>query len=205
MRVNIIDSGYGNIGSVINMLKKLNVDSQVCTDSKLLKNESHIILPGVGAFDAGVKRLKETGFYDAILNDVKKHQIPILGICLGMQLLFRNSDEGHVSGLNIIDDRLERFDIHSSESVLKVPHMGWNFVNFSGDSMLGNDFNEDARFYFVHSYCCKNTETSYSKGITNYGNVFTSVVELDNFYGVQFHPEKSLDFGIQLFKNFLKC
>ena len=205
MNVNIIDSGYGNIGSVINMLKKVDVAARVCTDSKLIKNASHIILPGVGSFDAGIKGLYERGFYDVIQNEIKTYQIPVLGICLGMQLLFNGSEEGFTSGLGIFDNKLEKIDPTNSDQTLKVPHMGWNFVNFSENSKLGNGFQEDARFYFVHSYFCKNTKYSYCKGFTNYGNDFTSVVEKDNFFGVQFHPEKSLNFGIKLFKNFLQC
>ena len=148
MNVNIIDSGYGNIGSVINMLKKVDVEARVCTDSKLIKNASHIILPGVGSFDAGIKGLYEKGFYDVIQNEIKTYQIPVLGICLGMQLLFNGSEEGFTSGLGIFDNKLEKIDPNNSDQTLKVPHMGWNFVHFSENSKLGNGFQADSRFYF---------------------------------------------------------
>lgn len=205
MKVSIINSGYGNIGSVINMLKKIGVEAVVCEDSKIIKNSSHIILPGVGSFDSGLIKLKESGFYDAIENDVKKFQIPFLGICLGMQFLFRNSAEGVSDGLGLIPGNLERFDLRETGSDLKVPHMGWNYVKFSDSSKLGIGLEKNSRFYFVHSYCYKNTKSIYCKGFTDYGENFTSVIENDNFFGVQFHPEKSLNFGIQIFKNFLKC
>lgn len=205
MKVSIINSGYGNIGSVINMLKKIGVEAEVCEDSKIIKNSSHIILPGVGSFDSGLIKLKESGFYDAIENDVKKFQIPFLGICLGMQFLFRHSAEGVSDGLGLIPGNLERFDLRETRSDLKVPHMGWNYVKFSDSSKLGIGLEKNSRFYFVHSYCYKNTKSIYCKGFTDYGENFTSVVENDNFFGVQFHPEKSLNFGIQIFKNFLKC
>ena len=205
MKVSIINSGYGNIGSVINMLKKIGVEAEVCEDSKIIKNSSHIILPGVGSFDSGLIKLKESGFYDAIENDVKKFQIPFLGICLGMQFLFRHSAEGVSDGLGLIPGNLERFDLRETRSDLKVPHMGWNYVKFSDSSKLGIGLEKNSRFYFVHSYCYKNTKSIYCKGFTDYGENFTSVVENDNFFDVQFHPEKSLNFGIQIFKNFLKC
>ena len=205
MKVSIINSGYGNIGSVINMLKKIGVEAEVCEDSKIIKNSSHIILPGVGSFDSGLIKLKESGFYDAIENDVKKFQIPFLGICLGMQFLFRHSAEGVSDGLGLIPGNLERFDLRETRSDLKVPHMGWNYVKFSDSSKLGIGLEKNSRFYFVHSYCYKNTKSIYCKGFTDYGENFTSVIENDNFFGVQFHPEKSLNFGIQIFKNFLKC
>lgn len=203
--VKIINSGYGNIGSVINMLKIIDVEADICTDSKSLKNASHIILPGVGSFDAGIRKLSENGFFEVIQNDVKNFQIPFLGICLGMQLLFKNSEEGILAGLNLIPDKLEKFNFSKDQAFLKVPHMGWNFVNFSNSSRLGIGFEEESRFYFVHSYACKNTSNDYCKGFTSYGINFTSVVENENFFGVQFHPEKSLNFGIQLFRNFLRC
>lgn len=205
MKVSIINSGYGNIGSVINMLKKIGIEAVVCDDSKIIKNSSHVILPGVGKFDGGMKKLKERGFYDAIQNDVKKFQIPFLGICLGMQFLFKHSDEGVSHGLGVIPGKLEKFDLKAMKSDLKVPHMGWNYVKFSNLSKLGIGLEENSRFYFVHSYCYKNTKSFYCKGVTDYGENFTSVIEDENFFGVQFHPEKSLNFGIQLFKNFLKC
>tara|TARA_B110000879_G_scaffold183837_1_gene242922 strand:- start:391 stop:1008 length:618 start_codon:yes stop_codon:yes gene_type:complete len=205
MKVSVINCGYGNIGSVMNMLKKIGVDAEICVESTNIKNSTHIILPGVGSFDRGMKKLKDRGFYDAIQNDVKKFQIPFLGICLGMQFLFKHSDEGTSYGLDLIPGKLEKFDLKETGSDLKVPHMGWNYVNFSDSSKLGKGLKENSRFYFVHSYCYKNTKSIYCKGFTDYGENFTSVIENENFFGVQFHPEKSLNFGIKLFKNFLKC
>ena len=205
MKVNIINSGYGNIGSVINMFKKIGIESTVCNDYKDLKNSSHIILPGVGSFDSGIHRLKESGFYDVIKNDVKKYQIPLLGICLGMQFLFQGSEEGKSNGLGLIPDKLEKFNNDDTKLNLKIPHMGWNYVSFDPSSRLGEGFEDNSRFYFVHSFCCKKLNRNYCHGSTEYGITFTSVVENENFFGVQFHPEKSLSFGIKLFKNFLKC
>lgn len=205
MKVNIINSGYGNLGSVINMLKKVGIDASICDDYKELKNSSHIILPGVGSFDSGISALKESGFYDAINNDIKKFQIPLLGICLGMQMLFNGSEEGKSNGLSLIPDTLEKFNTGETKFNLKIPHMGWNYVRFASSSRLGKGFEENPRFYFVHSYCYKNLNKNYCQGFTDYGVNFTSVIENENFFGVQFHPEKSLDFGIQLFKNFLEC
>lgn len=199
--INVIDYGVSNVGSIINMLKKINVKTQVVKEGNHLKNANKIILPGVGAFDFGVSELQKRGIDEIIKKKVIQDKVPLLGICLGMQLLGESSEEGTKKGLGLIKGKCVKFNFENSNS-LKVPHMGWNNLsNYKEDFLLKN-INEKSRFYFVHSYHFKCINHENVVGKTNYGFDFNSIIRSNNVWGVQFHPEKSHKFGMQLLRNF---
>jgi imidazole glycerol-phosphate synthase subunit HisH len=198
----IVDYHMGNVKSIANMLRKAGTTTVISSDEKVLINADKLILPGVGAFDAGMKNISELGLLP-ILNDlVLKKSIPVLGICLGMQLLTNGSEEGILKGLGWIDAETIRFRFNNSESGIKVPHMGWNSVVPHKTNSLFNDFDMQSRFYFIHSYYvkCKNADDILAT--TCYSHDFTSAVQKGNIFGTQFHPEKSHSFGMRLLKNF---
>ena len=197
--ISIINYGLGNLGSILNILKYIGVEAMIIqTPEEILKAEK-LILPGVGHFDTGMKQLEERGLKDAVLSRVLNDKVPILGICLGMQLLTNSSEEGSLSGLSLINAETLRFPKNNG---LKVPHMGWNLVKPSVNSSLLKNITEDYKFYFVHSYYVNahNPENAILK--TFYGFEFDSAIQNGNIYGVQFHPEKSHKFGMQLLRNF---
>jgi glutamine amidotransferase len=200
--ITIIDYGMGNSGSIMNMLKFVGVDSVITSDPELISKATAIILPGVGSFDNGIRKLKALDSFNRICEKVITDRVPFLGICLGMQLLFNSSEEGTENGLGWISGRVRKFPINLNND-LKVPHMGWNEVQITQENLLLKKELEECRFYFVHSYYldCDLTQTI---GSTNYGMKFTSAVNSNNIFGVQFHPEKSHKFGISLFQNFIK-
>lgn len=204
--ITIIDYGMGNLGSIVNMFRKLGVESEISSDKNQIKASGKLLLPGVGAFDAAMDRINRMELRSLLDEKVFEGQTPILGICLGMQLLTNASEEGKLPGLGYIPAKTIKF---SEEAGLKVPHMGWNEVRLVDKSLITNglnsvsSFEEKARFYFVHSYKVKveSEENSILKSI--YGTQeFDSGIKKDNIYGVQFHPEKSHKFGMQLLKNF---
>lgn len=199
--VTIVDYKVGNLGSIQNMLKKIGVPSMVTSDPKQIKTAQKIILPGVGAYDSGVNSLKEHGLWDVLNDRVLNDRTPVLGICLGMQLLCNGSEEGKEKGLGWIDADVVRF--RPSEKKFKTPHMGWNYTKAVSDSLLFKDMYPDPKFYFVHSfYALANDASSIAKTI--YDVTFDSVLEKDNILGTQFHPEKSHKFGMKLLKNFIE-
>jgi len=200
--IGVIDIGLGNVGSVVNMLKKLGADSIVCDVPEKVERASKIILPGVGAFDAGITRLKESKLDKIIGHKVLNEKLPLLAICLGMQLITKSSEEGALPGLGWIDAKTTKFKFESQE--LKIPHMGWNIANVRKNSKLLKNFDEEMRFYFVHSYFveCANDEDVLLTA--SYGHEFTAAIEHENILAAQFHPEKSHKFGKQLFRNFLE-
>jgi len=199
--VTIVDYGMGNLGSIVNMFKKINVQAKITKDINEIEKADKILLPGVGAFDAAMSKIKESGFTQVLDYKAKEQKVPVLGICLGMQLLTDSSEEGVLPGLGWIPAKTIKFNF-TKESGLKVPHMGWNLVKENRPSKLTIDFEEESRFYFVHSYYvkCENDENSILK--TNYGLTFDSAIQKDNIFGAQFHPEKSHKFGMKLLKNF---
>jgi glutamine amidotransferase len=199
--ITIIDYGMGNLGSIKNMLKKIGVVSEITNDIEIILNAEKIILPGVGAFDKAIQNLSKLKLIEPLNKKALEDKVPILGICLGMQLLAKSSEEGKHAGLGWIDGKVLRFNIDNS---LKVPHMGWNIIVQKKDSPLMIDMYKDPRFYFVHSYYFKCNNESDILSTTNYGGEFTSAVSKDNIYGVQFHPEKSHKFGMKLLENFSK-
>jgi glutamine amidotransferase len=198
--IKIVDYGLGNPGSIRNMLLKLGGNVSAAQDPVDLAGASLIILPGVGSFDNGMRRLQERGFDHAIREVVRDGNAMFLGICLGMQLLFEGSEEGVEAGLGLIPGRVRRFQFKDPK--LKIPHMGWNRVQqFQSNQMLDGVF-EDARFYFAHSYHVSCSD-EWVLGKTDYGYEFPSVVMKNNIFGAQFHPEKSHRYGLGLLKRFV--
>lgn len=196
--IQIVNYGLGNLGSVQNMLRRINVDSVIVNNPKDLVSEK-MILPGVGSFDTGMRNLVNDGWIETLDELVLKSKIPVLGICLGMQLMTNRSEEGEMNGLGWVDAEVVKFPADT----LKIPHMGWNVVRTSGsdDSILRSE-KPELRFYFVHSYYVRVNQPSDQLGVTHYGRDFTSVFQRENVYGVQFHPEKSHKFGMMLLRNF---
>lgn len=200
----VLDYGMGNVGSIINMLYKIGVPSILTNDIEQIKKADKLILPGVGAFDIGMQRLKESGLTDVIKKHAIEDQKPLLGICLGMQMLGRKSEEGKESGLGLIPFDNKRF-IFESNTQLKIPHMGWDIaVTTEKDNPLITGLNPVQRYYFVHSYhaVCDSEENALMR--CEYGYSFVAAVKKGNIYGVQFHPEKSHKFGMALLENFAR-
>lgn len=200
MGLRIIDLGIGNIGSIQNMLMKLGHKSSIASNEEELTNANKIILPGVGSFDRGMKNLKSKNLIDVLNKKVNEDKIPILGICLGMQLMTQSSEEGFEDGLGWIEAKTLKF----KSDKIKVPHMGWNSVLKEKESKILSSREEERRFYFVHSYHVKCMQSSDILATTFYDNHFVSMFEKDNIIGVQFHPEKSHRFGMDLLNQFVK-
>ncbi|MEO1926810.1 MAG: imidazole glycerol phosphate synthase subunit HisH [Gammaproteobacteria bacterium] len=197
--ITIVDYGMGNLGSVLNMFKRIGVKAIISSDIEEITKASKLLLPGVGAFDAAVKRINDGGFRKILDYKALDECVPILGICLGMQLLMNSSEEGELAGLGWIDGSAHRFPKLPG---LKVPHMGWNIVLPENESALTSQLPDEARFYFVHSYfvTVENAQNSILKA--THGITFDAAIQRNNIYGAQFHPEKSHKFGMQLLKNF---
>jgi len=201
--ITIIDYGIGNLGSIYNMFKRIKVESKISSDTEEILKAEKILLPGVGAFDAAMLRINENGFRDILNQKVLVEKTPILGICLGMQLLTKSSEEGKLSGLGWIPAVTKRFNF-TNGTQLKVPHMGWNSVNKLNYSTLIENLPEEPRFYFVHSYYVQVENPNYKLMSTKYGIEFDSIIQKENIFGAQFHPEKSHKFGMKLLENFAK-
>lgn len=195
----IIDYGMGNIGSLRNMFRRIGVPVNVAGDAASVASARKVLLPGVGAFDAAMRRINDAGLGAIIRERALKDRIPMLGICLGMQLLTDGSEEGELPGLGIVPARAHRFP---TKAGLKVPHMGWNLVHRHGESPLTADLAEDSRFYFVHSYHVQVADQRHSILKAEYGLRFDAAIQRDNVFGAQFHPEKSHRFGMALLKAF---
>ena len=199
--VTIVDYKTGNLGSIRNMLKKIGEPSIITADPVEILNATKIILPGVGAFDVGVKKLKNAGIWNVLIEKVIVQKVPILGICLGAQIMTRGSEEGMEQGFGWVDADTIKFEIEKG-SKLKVPNMGWNHANVEKESKLFEKSPKDPRFYFVHSYHFRFFDSTQVLTTTKYSYNFCSAFESDNVIGVQFHPEKSHKFGMKLLKNF---
>jgi glutamine amidotransferase len=203
--ITIIDYGMGNFGSIKNMFKYIGVEASIESDPDKIKNASKILLPGVGSFDTAMKKINESNLKEVLNEKALKEQVPVLGICLGMQLLTNSSEEGQLEGLGWIKASTLRFQ-ERIDKKYRIPHMGWNVVNKSNESKLTKDFEsfEELRFYFVHSYFVQVEDEKNSILKTDYGIEFDSAIQKDNIYGAQFHPEKSHKFGMKLFENFAR-
>jgi glutamine amidotransferase len=200
--ITIIDYKTGNLGSIQNILKRIGEESVITSDEDQIADAKKLILPGVGAFDTGMRNLKELDLIGILNEKVLVEKIPVLGICLGMQLLSNGSEEGLIAGLGWLNAETVRFRFINSQEY-KTPHMGWNFVQQSKESNLFKSMFPDARFYFDHSFYFKANDPSDILTSTEYEIEFTSAVEKGNIMGVQFHPEKSHKFGMLLLKNFI--
>lgn len=198
----IVDYGVGNLGSMANMLKKIGVPSTVSSDPIAIAQADKLILPGVGSFDNGMQNLEDRNLISLLRRRVVEETTPLLGVCLGMQLLGRSSEEGQMPGLGWLEAATIRFGQDVTGASFKIPHMGWNTLSLEQSHPLFQGLGTESRFYFVHSYHMVCDEPSTVLAHTCYGHEFPSVVGKGNIMGVQFHPEKSHAFGMQLLKNF---
>lgn len=196
--VSLVDFGVGNLGSVRNMFRRIGVSTRDISEPGQLRGSGPVLLPGVGSFDHGMEALARGGWPDAIVEFTQSGK-PLLGICLGMQMLLTSSEEGARKGLNLIPGTVLKF---SSTPGLRVPHMGWNKATPAKGDSLFRGTHADSRFYFVHSYYAVPNCENDVLAITNYGLEFASAVSRENVYGTQFHPEKSHRFGMELLESF---
>lgn len=205
MTIAIVDYGLGNLGSIKNMLKKLGSVSRITSDSNIIENADKIILPGVGSFDSGMNHLLDSGLKDVLDFVVKEKCVPIAGICLGMQLMTEKSEEGRLNGLGWVSGTTVRFAPSDCDK-MKIPHMGWNSVTKTKKSKITDNLEDEARFYFVHSYHVKCSNHQDILLTSHYGSVkFNAAFKYKNIIGFQFHPEKSHKYGMQILKAFINC
>ena len=197
----IVDYGMGNLHSVYTQCRKLNPETKVSSELIIISNATKLILPGVGHFAKAMEKLNQLKIIDILNKKVLEEKTPILGICLGMQLLGLRSDEGDVDGLRWIDAETKKFKL--SERKHKIPHMGWNSLIIKNNRTILKNIDENDEFYFVHSYYMKTKLKDIIVSETEYGIKFVSTIKKDNIYGTQFHPEKSHDSGIKILKNFI--
>lgn len=198
----IVDYGMGNLNSVRKVFDRLKADIKFSSNSEDIAVCEKIILPGVGHFGKAMSNLRRLNLLESLNEAVLVKKKPVLGICLGMQLMAKRSEEGDSEGLGWFDGEVVKFEV-SDNLKYKIPHMGWNEISITKQSSLMTDIPELTEFYFVHSYYYKANDRSDILNETEYDFKFTSAVEKDNIFGVQYHPEKSHDFGIQVIKNFI--
>lgn len=199
----IVNYGMGNLQSVKKKLQRLGVDAEITNNPSKILGASKLFLPGVGHFSKAIQNLKSLHLYDALNEAVLVKKTPILGICLGLQLMAKHSEEGDVEGFGWFDAKVVHFKIQN-QLKYKVPHMGWNSVRILKQSALVEDIPESQEFYFVHSYHIKSNNQEDVLATTEYEYPFVAALQKDNLYGVQFHPEKSHDIGEKMLANFLK-
>ncbi|MDH1657954.1 imidazole glycerol phosphate synthase subunit HisH [Pseudomonas mosselii] len=200
--ITIIDYGLGNIQAFVNVYRRLHIPVAVAQTAEQLENATKLILPGVGAFDHAIERLTDSGMRPKLDSLVQRDQVPVLGICVGMQILADSSEEGSLPGLGWVPGRVRSFKSVPDLDQLALPHMGWNDVMPVLGAPLFKGFEEEARFYFLHSYFFECNEKIHACATSSYGLEFSCAVQSGNVYGVQFHPEKSHHFGVGLLKNF---
>lgn len=198
----LIDYGVGNVQAFLNMFKRLGVDACRATTPEALQQATRLILPGVGAFDYAMTQLQQSGLRPALEVLVQEHKMPVLGICVGMQMLASGSDEGVLPGLNWVPGRVKAFAQNSGLHDLPMPHMGWNDVQFRSGHPLFSNFEAVPRFYFLHSYYFEAEDKADVVATAEYGIDFDCVVSRGSVHGIQCHPEKSHHFGTQFLKNF---
>jgi len=200
----IVDYGVGNLASIRNMLKKIGVDALISDKAEDILRANKLILPGVGAFDTCAEKLQRSGLLEVLHQKVIQQKTPVLGVCVGMQLLTEGSEEGKLPGLGWIKGHIVKFKQEKLSQGLKIPHMGWTDVKLNKPSRLFTEMHDEPRFYFVHSYHPELSNTEDALVVADYGYSFVAGMEHDNIIGVQFHPEKSHKFGMKLLENFAK-
>ena len=200
--ITIIDYGLGNVLAFVNVYNRLNIPVAVAKTANDLVDATKLILPGVGSFDHAMQQLDKSGMRQPVEQLVLQNAMPVLGICVGLQMLAKCSDEGELPGLGWIDGKVKKFDLSTMPCGTNLPHMGWNDVKPAVDGGLFKGMEQDARFYFLHSFYFECHQQPDVLAMTDYGGQFSCAVRRDNVYGVQFHPEKSHHFGSQLLKNF---
>lgn len=200
--ITIIDYGLGNIQAFVNVYKRLHIPVTVAKTAEDLVGATKLILPGVGAFDHAMLRFNDSGMREPVTQLVQEKKIPVLGICVGMQMLAQSSDEGVVPGLGWIPGRVRAFNSLPGLANIPMPHMGWNDITPAAGCRLFKGMDKDIRFYFLHSYFFECEQHEHSAAKAFYGLDFSCAVSAGHIYGVQFHPEKSHHFGVNLLKNF---
>jgi imidazole glycerol-phosphate synthase subunit HisH len=200
----IIDYGVGNIRAISNVYKRLNIQHRIARKPDELAGAAKLILPGVGAFDHAMDLINQSGMRETLDELVLGQHVPVLGICVGMQMFSHASEEGNLPGLGWVDSSVRRIDPAKLFHRTRLPHMGWNDVQPVAKNSLLQGLEEDARFYFLHSYYCHCNTPEDIIAVTDYGDKFSCAINSGNIYGVQFHPEKSHHWGIRLLENFAK-
>ena len=200
--ITIIDYGLGNVLAFINLYSRLNIPVVVAKSASDLLNATKLILPGVGSFDHAMQQFDKSGMRQTVEQLVLQKAMPVLGVCVGMQMLAKLSDEGELPGLGWIDGKVTKFNLSDMPRGTNLPHMGWNDVRPLVEGGLFKGMEQDARFYFLHSFYFECHQRENVLAVTDYGEQFSCAVRRNNVYGVQFHPEKSHRFGSQLLKNF---
>ena len=197
----IINYGLGNINAIMKVYQNLGIPVKIASNRNELEQGKKFILPGVGAFDYAMKKFNDSGMNDVLCHLVLKEKRPILGICVGMQMMAKKSEEGKLDGIGWLDADIKKFNSENNNTLL-IPHMGWNSISITKPIPIIKNLDQINNFYFLHSYYFNTENEDLAIAYTEYGNDFISIVNKDNIYGVQFHPEKSHDSGIQLLKNF---
>lgn len=200
--ITIIDYGLGNILAFVNLYKRLNIPFAVAKSANDLHGANKLILPGVGSFDHAMRQFNQSGMRNIIERLVIREKMPVLGICVGMQMLAKCSEEGNLPGLGWIDGKVKKFDLSAMPPNTNLPHMGWNEVIPISGGGLFKGLEQGSRFYFLHSFYFHCSQKSNVLAVSDYGVNFSCAVREDNIYGVQFHPEKSHHYGSQLLRNF---
>ena len=200
--ISIIDYGLGNVGAFANMYREMNIPARLAKNVKDLEGSSKLILPGVGSFDLAMNFFRDSGMFEKVSEMVLKDGIPVLGICVGMQMMANSSEEGLTSGLGWIPGKVKKIDESKLLQRTRLPHMGWNDVKVRGENPLFLGLENDAKFYFLHSFYFNTEIDENIVAEVEYGDTFPCVVGKNNIYGVQFHPEKSHRYGARLLKNF---
>lgn len=201
----VVDYGMGNIGSIVNMIKRAGGESTVSSDPEVISHAEKLIIPGVGSFDHGMRNLNESGLADVLNKKVQEEKVPVLGICLGMQLMAKSSEEGVLPGFGWVDGVCKKFHFAGGNKNLRIPHMGWNEVNIKKHDGIFRNMYDDASFYFVHSYYVECANAEDIAATTDYGLEFTSSLQHGNIFATQFHPEKSHKYGLLVMKNFVEA
>lgn len=199
----VIDYGMGNLGTVATKIKKMDRSVIISSDADVISKADKLILPGVGSFKAGIENLRNRNLINILNQKVLKDKTPILGICLGMQLFTQSSEEGFAEGLGWIDAKTIRFKFDNIKNI-KIPHMGWNSIIIEHDHPILKNLEIPSRFYFVHSFHVQCSDSSTIIAQTEYGYYFPSIIFMENIVGVQFHPERSHKYGMQILKNFIR-